>query len=220
MKPGNSTNEVPSGASALSKEDRRKKQKDDPYRDRILEAARELFAENGLEAVSMYQIAKKSGMGQGSLYRRYADKGEICSDLLGSSSNRFLTELELEVVSPGSTADTLQRLKGCIEKIIDFIDQHGDLLQMIKAEFTGKNQFTQFEHPIFQRLHAVIVSLLRQASDRDEIIAIDTHFAATALISVLGPDLYLYQQKAYGASKEQILEGIITLFVAGLQKAK
>ena len=167
----------------------------------------------------MYQIAKKAGIGQGSLYRRYADKGEICSDLLGSSSERFLSELELEVQKPLTPLSTLQTLQSCIEKVVDFIDQHADLLHLIKSQFIGKKQLTQFEHPIFQKLNTMMVELLVQAVERDEIIAIDPHFASTALISALSPDLYLFQQKVYGSSKEQILEGIVTLFITGLRKA-
>ena len=69
----------------------------DPYKERILEAARELFTANGLEAVSMYAIAKRAGIGQGSLYRRFSDKGEICSLLLRDSTDRVLLSLENEL---------------------------------------------------------------------------------------------------------------------------
>ncbi|WP_379138364.1 TetR/AcrR family transcriptional regulator [Paenibacillus sp. sgz500958] len=197
---------------------RRKQPEKDLYRERILEASRQLFSEHGLGSVSMYQIAKKAGIGQGSLYRRYADKGEICSDLLSSSSKHFLSELEEEVVHPSTSNDTLMRLRLCIEKVIDYIDQHADLLHLIKSEFTGKHQLTQFEHPIFQRLHVIIAELLKQAAASGEIIPMDAHFTATALIAALSPDLFLYHQKAYGSTKEQILQGTLTIFVTGLKK--
>ncbi|GAF07724.1 TetR/AcrR family transcriptional regulator [Paenibacillus pini] len=196
----------------------RKNKKVDPYTIRILEAARQLFTESGLEAVNMYQIAQKAGIGQGSLYRRYSDKGAICSDLLGNRSESFLTELEFNVLKSPSSASSLELLESCIEKVIDFIDEHADLLHLIKSEFVGKGQLTQFEHPIFQSLNAIVVKLLDQASNAEEIIPIDTQFTATALISALSPDVYLYQQKVYGSSKQQITAGIVTLFITGLRK--
>ncbi|OKP77123.1 hypothetical protein A3842_16450 [Paenibacillus sp. P3E] len=191
----------------------------DPYVQRILEAARALFTENGLEGVSMYGIAKQAGIGQGSLYRRFTDKGEICSALLSTSSERFLTRLEQELQTTLETDSSIEELRSSIEQVVDFIDQHAELLQMIKSEFTGKKQLTQFEHPIFQRLNAVMAERLRRVADDGKLIAIDPHFAATSLIAVLSPDLYLYQQKLHGSGKKDILEGILTLFVTGLQRS-
>ncbi|WP_054940318.1 hypothetical protein, partial [Paenibacillus ihuae] len=83
--------------------------------------------------------------------------------------------------------------------------------------FTGKKQLTQFEHPFFRRLNDFLKELLRRAAASGEIPAIDPQFTATALIAVLSPDLYLFQQKQYGSTKEQITAGILALFVDGLQ---
>lgn len=46
----------------------------------ILEAARALFAERGL-SVSLDQIAKRAGVGVGTVYRRFADKEELIDAL-------------------------------------------------------------------------------------------------------------------------------------------
>ncbi|WP_339313967.1 TetR/AcrR family transcriptional regulator [Paenibacillus sp. FSL M7-0896] len=190
----------------------------DPYVQRILEAARQLFTESGLEAVSMYSIAKRAGIGQGSLYRRFTDKGEICSALLKGSTDQFLSGLEQQVAASAGEAPALAQLQSSIEQIADFIEQYAELLNMIKAEFTGKKQLTQFEHPFFQRLGVMMTELLQRAAEGDEIIDIDPAFAATALISVLSPDLYLYEQKRHHSSKLDISRGIVTLFVTGLAK--
>ncbi len=190
----------------------------DPYVQRILEAAEALFAENGLEAVSMYSIAKRAGIGQGSLYRRFTDKGEICSALLSTSSERFLSRLEQELQATAGSSAPLEDLQSSIEQVVDFIDQHAELLQMIKSEFTGKKQLTQFEHPIFRRLNAVMTQRIRRAADDGLLIAVDPQFAATALIAVLSPDLYLYQQKLHSSTKEEISKGVLALFVNGMQR--
>jgi AcrR family transcriptional regulator len=49
-------------------------------RERILEAARELFAERGL-AVSLNDIAHHAGVGVGTVYRRFPDKSGLIDDL-------------------------------------------------------------------------------------------------------------------------------------------
>jgi AcrR family transcriptional regulator len=45
-------------------------------RRRILDAARELFARRGLEA-TLNDVARQAGVGVGTVYRRFADKGEL-----------------------------------------------------------------------------------------------------------------------------------------------
>ncbi|MFF2481638.1 TetR/AcrR family transcriptional regulator [Paenibacillus sp. NPDC058071] len=196
------------------------KKSSDPYNERILEAARELIKMHGLQNVSMYSIAKRAGIGQGSLYRRFTDKGEICSALLLESTSRFLTELEQGWKESFIDRTALEGLQNCIEQVIHFIDQHAELLHLIKSEFVGKKQLTQFEHPLFQRMSVIMTDLLSQAADNGEIVDIDPHFTVTALLAVLSPDTYVYQQKAYGSSQADITKGILTLFVDGLSKNK
>ena len=42
-------------------------------RRRILEAAREAFAEGGVDGTSMHRIGQAAGVGQGTLYRNFED---------------------------------------------------------------------------------------------------------------------------------------------------
>ncbi|MGG6312758.1 TetR/AcrR family transcriptional regulator [Paenibacillus macerans] len=228
----------------------------DLYRERILEAAQQLFREFGLEGVSMYMIAKTAGIGQGSLYRRYADIGEICSDLLKENTEQLLLGLEelasrlargkakVEAAgdaesavasaaanpengtSPAANSDAepqaaagefkkmMDYLRLAIARIVDFIDVHAELLLRIKSEFTGKKQLTQFEHPFFERLNAVLTELIRQAVLTGEIRGVEPQFIGSALVAVLSPDLYLYQQKYHGATKEENLRGVLRLVEA------
>ena len=63
------------------------------HRQRILEVAQRLFAEHGVDAVSMHQIAMEAGIGQGTLYRRYRHKGELCVDLMHEQHEQFMEEI-------------------------------------------------------------------------------------------------------------------------------
>src|SRR5215471_4341859 len=79
------------------------------HRQRILEVARHLFAEQGVEAVSMHQIALAAGIGQGTLYRRYAHKGELCMDLVHEHYEQFIEEIATQLEA-AATSPALERL--------------------------------------------------------------------------------------------------------------
>src|SRR4051812_6991170 len=49
---------------------------------RVLAAAETLFAERGVDAVTMDDVAAAAGVGKGTLYRRFGDKGGLAMALL------------------------------------------------------------------------------------------------------------------------------------------
>lgn len=53
----------------------------------ILDAARELFADSA--DIAMCQVARRAGVGQGTLYRHFANRSALAAELLGSYIVRF-----------------------------------------------------------------------------------------------------------------------------------
>src|SRR2546428_11255116 len=97
------------------------------HRQRILEVARRLFAERGVDAVSMHQIAMATGIGQGTLYRRYAHKGELCMDLLSERHQQFVEEIATQYAAT-ATSPALERLDGVLAHFVAFLEEQGALL--------------------------------------------------------------------------------------------
>jgi AcrR family transcriptional regulator len=67
----------------------RKRAVSDHRRKLILDAAKEVFQELGLEGASMREIAKKAGYTPGAIYSYYRSKEEIYGDLLAESLERL-----------------------------------------------------------------------------------------------------------------------------------
>src|SRR5256714_5664055 len=63
------------------------------HRPSILEVARRLFAARGVDAARMHQIAMAAGIGQGTLYRRYAQTASRCTDSLSARHQQFADEI-------------------------------------------------------------------------------------------------------------------------------
>lgn len=54
-------------------------------RARLVDAARELFAEVGIEAAAMNDVARRAGVGPGTLWRHFPNKEAVIADVVGES---------------------------------------------------------------------------------------------------------------------------------------
>jgi AcrR family transcriptional regulator len=81
-------------------------------RARILKEARLLVADGGFAAASVAQVAKKSGIATGTIYRHFPSKAELVAEVF-----RHATEHELLAVTQASQikASSLQRLQKAVE---------------------------------------------------------------------------------------------------------
>ena len=75
-------------------------------RDRILEAAYELFSNHGLQAVGINSILKRSGVAKRTLYRHFASKDELIVEFLRMREERWTKDwLQREVERRAETPD-------------------------------------------------------------------------------------------------------------------
>lgn len=63
-------------------------------RDLIRTAAKKLFADSGLDATSVREIARQAGYTTGAIYFHYASKEELYADILRDSLDRLFEEVE------------------------------------------------------------------------------------------------------------------------------
>lgn len=180
-------------------------------RERILEEARRLFAEYGIEAVSMHRIAKAAGVGQATLYRHYAHKGDVCRDLMGESAERAIEELEAYLRdSEGRPA--LERLDGVIGRLVVFIEEKLPYLAAIGEACAGEYRTKKFNLPWYRWMHGIVAGLLDDAQAEGAIPPADVSFTADALLAALSPDMYQYQREERSLSRQQIVEGVRRLY--------
>ncbi|WP_410638602.1 TetR/AcrR family transcriptional regulator [Amycolatopsis sp. lyj-346] len=104
---------------------------------RVLEAAEKLFAERGVDAVTMDDVAGAAGVGKGTLYRRFGDKGGLAMALL-DQRERELQERILTGPPPlGPGADPADRLGAFIEAYLGLLDRQLDLVLLSETATTG-----------------------------------------------------------------------------------
>jgi AcrR family transcriptional regulator len=103
----------------------------------VLEAAARLFAEHGVAAVSMDQVAAAAGVGKGTVFRRFGDKSGLASALL-DARERALQEAILHGPPPlGPGADPPQRLAAFAGAYLEYLLEHLDLVRMSETAAPG-----------------------------------------------------------------------------------
>src|SRR6516165_3412312 len=83
-------------------------------RQRILDAARELFAERGL-GVTLNDIAHHAGVGVGTVYRRFPDKKQLIDDLFEQRIQDLVGFMEAAVADPDPWHGLTQFLERALE---------------------------------------------------------------------------------------------------------
>jgi AcrR family transcriptional regulator len=179
-------------------------------RRKILRAARVLFDERGVTGVTMEEIARASGVGKGTLYRRFPHKGFLCQALLDEPT-RGLQERTLALLSePGKSA--LERLDLFLGLVVEFTEENLDLLYGGNEPLCGADRLERFSHPAYDWRRSTVLGLLRAAAREGEVDpGLDLEYLATALLAPLDLDLYYYQRRVQGLPAERIGNGLRSL---------
>ncbi|CAM3194984.1 Transcriptional regulator, TetR family [Sphingomonas antarctica] len=77
-------------------------------RQRVTQAARKLFIENGFHATGMAQVAKTSGVAIGQIYRDFASKEEIVAELVEADCGRLMMYEVLEAAIRENDTDAVR----------------------------------------------------------------------------------------------------------------
>ncbi|MFE6888350.1 TetR/AcrR family transcriptional regulator [Streptomyces sp. NPDC057694] len=135
----------------------------------LIAAAREVFAEQGLNA-PLSAVARRAGVGQGSLYRHFADRMALASAVLGEN----VRQIEQAAIEPGAT---LKSVLGVVTWHVTRSTAFVDLLRVRGDDGQGRE--------LSERVRTVLAGCL---ADRNE-LTVDDLMLAVAMVSgaVAGP---------------------------------
>ena len=188
-------------------------------RARILKTAVSLFAQYSVREVSMADIAKAAGVGKGTLYRRFANKGELCLALMDTQMRDFQNETFAHMQqSAMDDVPPLEQLTAFIDTLVYFTEDHSPLLCEVEREgmLEGVSD-ERIQLPHFWQ-HMTIASLLKTAVFNKTLSpTIDIEYTADALLSSLKADIFRFQRTVRGFSLERISAGL-QLFITGLSR--
>ena len=184
----------------------------------LLDVTKRLFAAQGVAATTMKQVAEAAGVGKGTLYRHFADKGELCRALIREDLLAFQERVGARLADARGTPSALARLELLIAERIRLTETHLPLFAAIEEVTAGSlEQAKKFRGPFAIWTHARLVALLGEAVEQGSVAPLDVPLAADVILAAMSPALLGYQRHECGYSVERIIAGMCALFVDRLR---
>jgi AcrR family transcriptional regulator len=191
-------------------------------RELILATAQRLFAEDGLSDVCMSAIAEAAEVGKGTLYRAFANKGELCLALMDEDMRLFQNRT-LQMLREKYDQPALSRLDSFLDNLVHFMEFHAPLMREVQLHGIYQ-QDTEAEqtspHMWLPWLRDTIGILLQQAEQQREASDLDIPYLVDAMLAPLAADLFIYQREVLGFDLARISRGLRRLVLAGCRTGR
>lgn len=140
---------------------KRQRLKPEVRREKLLEAATEVFAERGYEGARVEQIADAAQVSPGLLYRHFEGKRELYEELL-LLANRQLMEHLAQAAAPNLPTD--QRVLRGLDAFFTFVEGHRNLWRLIMKDVV-EPEIAAIREDVERRSVAVVTMLAAQEAD-------------------------------------------------------
>jgi AcrR family transcriptional regulator len=132
----------------------------------ILDAAEEVFADHGLHAAHMGEIASRAGVAVGTLYNHFEDREALLAGLMEARKVELLARLD-EGLRAASNRPAVDRLREMVETMLVHKSKHRKFMQILLQGELGRgtgafSSATQTPSATLLELHARIEKVVRQ----------------------------------------------------------
>lgn len=182
-------------------EDRAERRDAAENRQRVLAAAKALFAEHGVANVHMAQIAEAAGVGKGTLYRRFANKADLCVALMHDQLSEHQAAMLARLQGmQEAKVPYLARLQDFLEEVVSFTEQHVPLLYEVQRG--GQIDGLEGDSPFFEWQHMTVSGLLNAAVRAGELPAhTDVAMRVDLLLAPLTASYFRYLRRRYSLAE-------------------
>ncbi len=160
--------------------------------ERILEAAEELFAEQGFDAVSINAIAERAGLSKANVFHHFKSKNDLYLAVVRQACAAFSTHIDHLGQEEGSFPERLARY--ALEHLTQVLanERISRLIQRDLLE-KGAQRGREFAEQVFGQNFARLVEILRTAQQKGELRA-DVDPTQVAIM-VVGADITYFQAR-------------------------
>jgi TetR/AcrR family transcriptional regulator len=137
-------------------------------RDKILDAAEDLFARRGFAGIGMREVADVAGLGKSSLFHHFRSKAELYAAVVGRILDLFDQRLTAALAAGG---DPLARFDRWIDALIDTLADHRTAARLLLRslfeddELAGTSEEERRADRTIKHMFSAVANLLREGME-------------------------------------------------------
>ncbi len=183
----------------------------------ILDAAEEVFAERGIGAAHMNDIAARAGVAVGTLYNHFADRDALLDALLQERRHGLLAVMDEFLDQPGS-GDFAGDLKALVQRMGGYFEAHRRFHQILHQCDTDQSlaayprtaaSAPEMRRQLHLRLEKLIKRGLKHKALRPELAP----FYPAILLGIIRA--IKMQQRERGSQERLPIDEVVRLFMEG-----
>ncbi len=158
--------------------------KSESRRNTILDAAFQVFLENGFSAASMSEISARVGGSKATLYSYFASKEELFVAVIHQFAEDQFADLLGMLDLQADLAVSLEEFGACFIKLVS----HPDLIRMYR-NVVGESSHSEIGRMFYVRgpeeIHKEVSLFLQKCMEQGKLRQADSHIAAQHLVGLL-----------------------------------
>lgn len=155
----------------------------------ILQAATEVFAEQGFVAATVAEIAQRAGIGKGTVYEYFSSKDELLFAVFEWMNERILKRFEALLAEEGTTRERLQRMLGIAAEVTcEQVEMQAVVLDFWAASRGTKSEerYNQACVESFRTYRQLAADVIREGQTAGELNpAIDAEATAVMMVAAI-----------------------------------
>ncbi len=156
---------------------------------KIVETAIQLFAEKGYANTSTAEIAKASGVSEGTIFKHYGTKDNLLLSVILPFVSEFFPYMAQEMLKEIVTENTTfeQFLRSLIKNRVDFVTENKEIFQVVIKEIVYKDELKKELLPYaLTNIPPIFKNVLEEFKERGELIDLPAERILKNLVSFLG----------------------------------
>ncbi len=201
----------------------------DATRERVLDAARDVFADRGVNGATVEEICDRAGFTRGAFYSNFADKADVLEALIAREHARLLAHLDatLALAEGGALAldvGTAPGLAAVVDQVLGSIPADRELtLVMTELEIHAVREpatsaaFREADARFRSRIASVIERGMELAGR--ELLA-DPGDVADAAVAIVARSVRRALLAGHGADPDEMARAVLPLLLLGSSRPR
>ncbi|HCI85751.1 MAG TPA: TetR/AcrR family transcriptional regulator [Dehalococcoidia bacterium] len=185
-------------------------------RERILEAAEAVFADNGYHDALVDEIGKRTSMSKGGLYFHFPSKEDLFFAVMDRLANKLVRRAEK---AASDTDNPLKAAEAALESVLKALSTQKRLARLLVTQgYSMGSAFEAKRAEVFNRFARVIVEKLNEAKSACQIGEVDVELASRVWLGALN-EVVVHWLFSDGPSPRDSAQELKKLLVSSLMSA-